>query len=77
MADTHTAWGWVSFLSNGVFKWVARVHARLWKCWVASLSQEGIKGNPGGENARTEGLGRHVKGGRGKGGREDVCRGPN
>lgn len=53
MADTHTAWGWLSFLSKGVFMWVARAHADLWKCWVASLSQEGIKGNPGGENART------------------------
>lgn len=75
MADTHVAWGWgwVSFLSKRVFTWVARAHADLWKCWVASLSQEDIKGNPGGENARTGGLGRHRKGVRGKGSREDVC----
>lgn len=73
VADAHVAWGWVSFLSKGVFTWVARAHADLWKHWVASLSWDGIKGNPGGENARTGELGRHGKGARGKGGGEDVC----
>lgn len=65
-------WGWVSLLSKGTFTCVVRAHADLWKCWVSSITQKGIKGNPGGENDRTRGLGRHKKGMRGKGGREKM-----
>lgn len=40
---------------------------------VGSLSQEAIKGSPGGEKARMGRIGSHGKEARGKGSRDDVC----